>query len=414
MDENTSRLADLLKDKRLQFPDPMIAALLRDAREEAFAEAKAILKESMVQAMLERAIGELENPEAAAALGETMSSSSPVVRPKPEATRDNEQIREIEALRRKIAENDRLLSEMRKPAASSEKKSPQPSGKEAAPVGQSGGDGHGYYVYGIVPGDSGQPLDGLPNKGIDPAYPTYALPYQAIQAVVSKVSLQEFGQEQLEAKLSDNQWLEAKVRAHEAILESVMVGHTLIPMRFCTIYQSESRVQEALAQHYQDFISNLTRLDGKQEWAVKVYCDGEVLTQKVEEVSDRVKELKAKAAQESSGVAYFLKKKTAQAMAEEMERICDEIAQHSHDRLAGHAEETRVNSLQSKEMTGRKEEMLLNGAYLVAEGQMAAFRAELASLEKEYGAFGFGYELSGPWPLYNFVTIGFEETAADE
>ena len=326
----------------------------------------------------------------------------------------DEKIREIETLRRKIAKNDKLLSEMRKPVASREKTSRHLSGKEAAPLRHSGVDGHGYYVYGIVQGDSGQPIDGLPNEGIDPAYPVYALPYQAIQAVVSMVSLQEFGQEQLEANLNDIQWLEAKVRAHEATLESVMVGHTLIPMRFCTIYQSESRVREVLAQHYNDLLDGLARLEGRQEWAVKVYYNVEILTRKVEETSDRVKELKAKVAQESRGVAYFLKKKLEQVIAEEMERICDEIAQHSHDRLAGHTEDTRVNSLHSKEMTGRKEEMVLNGAYLVAEGQWAALRAELASLEKEYGTFGFSYELSGPWPLYNFVTIGFEETAADE
>lgn len=52
--------------------------------------------------------------------------------------------------------------------------------------------------------------------------------------------------------------------------------------------------------------------------------------------------------------------------------------------------------------------MILNGAYLVSEGQMTVFRAELESLEKDYGDLGFSYELSGPWPPYNFVTIAFE------
>ena len=74
--------------------------------------------------------------------------------------------------------------------------------------------------------------------------------------------------------------------------------------------------------------------------------------------------------------------------------------------------------------------MILNGAYLVAEERMTAFQAELASLEGEYGDLGLSYEVTGPWPPYNFVStctevppehdegpsrsIGLEESTADE
>jgi hypothetical protein len=193
-----------------------------------------------------------------------------------------------------------------------------------------------------------------------------------------------------------------------------LVSHTLVPMQFCTIYQSESRVQEMLAEHYDDFVEALSRLEGKQEWGVKAYCDGEALAKKVGETSDKVKELKVEMEQKSSGAAYFLKKKVDEAIAEEVERVSDEQAQHSHDRLSSHAEEAVINPLQSKEFTGRKEAMVLNGAYLVAEEQLAAFRAELESLIEEHGDLGFMYEMTGPWPPYNFVSIGFEEKAADE
>jgi len=202
--------------------------------------------------------------------------------------------------------------------------------------------------------------------------------------------------------------------AHQRVLEAVLASHTLIPMRFCTIYRSESGVQEMLTQHYDDFVETLTQLEGKQEWGVKVYCDGKILAQRVGEVSDRVKELKAEMEQKSSGAAYFLKKKMDEAIAEEMERVSDEYAQRSHDRLSGHAEEAVINPLQSKELTGREEAMILNGAYLVAEEHLAAFRAELESLSVEYDNLGFIYEMTGPWPPYNFVSIGLEGSAADD
>jgi hypothetical protein len=451
MDEKTSELMDLVKDMMIELSDGQINKIIREARDEALAEAKTIIKGMLVQAILEQAMSELEGTRSKAVPAEKVAPANEAPLPTAQAwtgatlrpfdepgtpqTQDmaesEEQIQaEIEAIRRKIAENERLLSQVNaSPVKTEEVQAPsvepvlspalsvvegEAEGDEASAPRERGEENYGYYVYGIVGGDSSQPIERLPEEGIDLAYPVYALPYRAIQAIVSRVSLQEFGPEVLEANLNDIKWLEAKVRAHQDVLETMLASRTLIPMRFCTIYRSESRVQEMLGQHYEDLVEALVRLEGKQEWGGKVYCDSETLAQRVGEVSDRVKELKAEVGQRSSGAAYFLKKKIDETIAEEVERISDEYAQRSHDRLSSHAEEAVVNPLQSKELTGRKEEMILNGAYLVLEEQLTALRAELESLEKEYGDLGFSYEMTGPWPPYNFVTINFEEGVTDE
>lgn len=436
MDEKTSRLMSQLKDRMIEVSDGHIAGIIREAREEALAEAKAVIKGTMVQAILERALEELESvgssampvplsrgawePESQGA--EELRKSSPAPPPLSSSAQTEEQIQqEIEAIRRKIAENERLLSQVKvSPVQTEEVQEPPAEQEPSAP--SRGKEDHGYYVYGIVRSDEGALVERLPEEGIDPAHPVYALPHQAIQAVVSKVSLQEFGQEELEANLEDIQWVEAKVLAHQRVLEAALADHTLVPMRFCTIYRSESGVQEMLAQHYDDFVEALAHLEGKQEWGVKIYCDGPTLAQRVGETSDRVKELKAEMEQKSSGAAYFLRKKVDEAVAEEVERVSDEYAQRSHDLLSSHAEDAIINPLQSKELTGRDEAMVLNGAYLIAEERLAAFRAELESLEEEHGDLGFIYEMTGPWPPYNFAStciepsrsISFEEDAADE
>jgi hypothetical protein len=407
MDEMTSQLRRKLEDSLAELSNEQIAALIQEARDEALAEAKAIIKGTMVQSILERALDELEG-------GEKSKAQSPVSEP------DEQILQEIEAIRRKITENEKLLSQVKASPTETEEMQEPPA--EEGSVPREGEKGYGYYVYGIVGSDGSQPTEGLPEEGIDSSYPVYALPYQAIQAVVSEVSLQEFGQEELESNLNDIKWVEAKVLAHQRVLEAVLASRTLIPMRFCTIYQSESRVQEMLAQHYDDFVETLAHLEGKQEWGVKVYCDGKTLAKRVRETSDRVKELKAEMEQKSSGAAYFFKKKVDEAISEEVERVSDEQAQHSHDRLSGHAEEAVINPLQSKDLTGREEAMVLNGAYLVPEERLAAFRTELESLAEEYSDLGFSYEMTGPWPPYNFVStctepsrsIGLEERVADE
>ena len=262
---------------------------------------------------------------------------------------------------------------------------------------------HGYYVYGIMGRINSLPIAQLPEKGIDPTYPVYALPDRAIQAIVSKVSLAEFGQEVLEANLQDLQWLTAKVYAHESIIEAILTHGTLIPMRFCTIFRSESRVREMLGEHYDDFVNTLTRLNGKKEWGLKIFSDGEIIAQRIGEVSDRVKKLEMEMAEKSGGTVYLWKKRLAEAIAAETDRVNIECAQRSHDCLSSHAEESVINPLQGKETTSRKEEMILNGAYLVADERLGAFQAELADLEDEYVALGFSFQVSGPWPPYNFV-----------
>ena len=80
-------------------------------------------------------------------------------------------------------------------------------------------------------------------------------------------------------------------------------------------------------------------------------------------------------------------------------------AQDSHERLLAAAADGRANPLQRPEATGRSGEMILNGAYLVETDREEAFREALASLRSSYEADGVRYELTGPWPPYNFVDL---------
>jgi len=428
MDERTKGLIGQLKGRIIELADDHMSEIIREAREEARAEAKAIIRQIMLQTVLERALEELQGTRTTSALaGEVVApvaqanpsaagawTGGPLRRPD-DAMGSKEQIQqEIAAIRKRIAENESLLSQISASPVESEPAGEARAEDQPSAPGEGNREACGYYVYAIVGGNGIGPIEGLPEQGIDPACPVYAPSYRHLHAIVSKVSLQEFGQKELEANLNDIRWVEAKVRAHQAVLESVSASHTLIPMRFCTIYRTERRVQEMMAQHYDDLVAALSRLAGKREWGVKAWCDRKVLAQRVEEVSDRVQKLKVEMAQRSSGAAYFVKKRLEETFAEEMERVSDECTQYSHDRLAAHAEEAVINPLQSSEFTGRNEPMLLNGAYLVAEEQLVVFRAELTGLEEEYGHLGFTYRLTGPWPPYNFVSIGLEERAADE
>jgi hypothetical protein len=273
---------------------------------------------------------------------------------------------------------------------------------------------YGWYLYGIARGDGERPLGDLPAEGLWPGEPVQAVPYRDLLALASRIPLSEFTPEALHDHLEDLEWVTAQAQAHQRVLEAVLAEGALVPMKFCTLYFNETCLQAALAEHYEDFLRALGRVEGKVEWGVKVYCDRETLGEQIGAVSEIVTQLWAEAATKSSGAAYFVRRKLAETVAVEVERVADECAQDSHDRLASHAAEAVINVLQSRESTGRTDHMILNGAYFVADAQLDAFGAELRSLEAEYGELGFSFERTGPWPPYNFAEFGVEEGVAHE
>ena len=264
-------------------------------------------------------------------------------------------------------------------------------------------------VYAIVEDGRDLPTDG----SADPDCPVYRVSYQGLRAVVSDVSLDEYGEEALDSNLCDADWLAAKVLAHQHILDGLLACN-VVPMRFCTIYSNQDRVREMLEAHYDYFLSVLARLEGKQEWGVKVYCAPSLLNEKIAELSEVVKTLNSRLAGKSDGAAYFLKKKIDEAIAVETDRIGSEAAQDSHNRLLTRSWEAVVNPLLGREVTRREEDMVLNGAYLVSRDCVETFRTELDGLRDKYAGIGFSYEISGPWPPYNFANAAPGEDCVDE
>ena len=70
------------------------------------------------------------------------------------------------------------------------------------------------------------------------------------------------------------------------------------------------------------------------------------------------------------------------------------------------ARDARVNPPQNPELSGHEGEMLLNGVYLVSEGDAQEFRRVAGELRREFEDRGVTVDLTGPWPAYNFVHTG--------
>src|SRR5207302_304798 len=108
------------------------------------------------------------------------------------------------------------------------------------------------------------------------------------------------------------------------------------------------------------------------------------------------------AAAAGQGAAYLQRRRQEQERSRELSTLCTDVAAEAHARLSAVAADAVANRPQPSELTGRSEAMLLNGAYLVREGD-DRLRREVEWLAAEHAELGIEYELTGPWPPHNFA-----------
>ena len=266
------------------------------------------------------------------------------------------------------------------------------------------------YLYAIV---AAQSLTTIPQPGLDPSQPVYLLGDGPVQALVSRVPAADFTEEQIAAGLQEITWIETYVRAHQRVLDQVVAsGQTLLPLRFCTIYRDEATVQALLAARASALLAELARLGHTLEWGVKLsialpplqeaIMNGQVAVAD-QAVDQEIRTLRQRMAGVATGAAFLYKKKLETLVATHADAYAFALADESHAHLARYAMAAVTNALPPA-----CPDLRLSAAYLVALPNVAAFRQAVEALAEAYLAFGFQYEVSGPWPPYNFLTLTFD------
>lgn len=263
------------------------------------------------------------------------------------------------------------------------------------------------YVYAILPVAA---LALPPLICMDLDRPVYTLENKNFQVVVSRVRAQYFDQAALQENFQDAAWLETHVRIHQSVLDYVVATeHPVLPLRFCTIYRNEAAVQTMLAQHQVDLAGQLKRLQGKQEWGVKLFVNpaalqgailGNHAALRTWQGNDDVALLQTQIAKMTRGAAFLFQKKLDAAITSKADTLAFAIADDSHRQLSACAVAAVSNPLRQEQP-----EMYLNAAYLVANTHLPAFRRALALLGETYQTAGINYVLSGPWPAYHFLNL---------
>lgn len=264
------------------------------------------------------------------------------------------------------------------------------------------------YLYGIIPRqEEGDAFSDL--QGIDEKTTLSVLNFTNCAAVLCMVPEAEYGEEVLQEKTNQIEWVQEKAFHHHEILLKLRERTTVIPMKFGTIFHSEASLAKMIHSREIQWETLLEELEDKEEWNIKIYCDRSLLRDKVVESNVTIKNKKADIAEMSQGMQYLQRKKLDQLIDQELEREQYAFSEQLHEQWTGYAAQDAVKKVWNKDVTGKEEEMCSNSAYLIPLVEVESFLEKVTRDKDEHEANGWKFEVTGPWPAYHFVNLSKSE-----
>jgi hypothetical protein len=246
----------------------------------------------------------------------------------------------------------------------------------------------GVWVYAIADHAGG---DAFLPAGVAGA-PVRAMTAAGLTVLASNVDLAEFGEAALRRNLENLAWLEEVARAHHHVVDATARLFPVLPARFATVYHGDASLVAAFAERGDQLRATLARVGGRMEWGVKVYAVPK---------PTGARPIVARSAEPGPGMAYLKRRRSEISAKRESSRTAVASAREVHVELSGHAAHTRLYPPQASALSGTKEPMLLNAAYLLDAGGAAGFASAVADAASAHPDLRL--DLTGPWPPYSFA-----------
>src|SRR2546423_4435115 len=251
------------------------------------------------------------------------------------------------------------------------------------------------YLYAI--GRAGHPLPPRA-EAIDGSDQLAAVAAAGLAAFVTPVDPVEFSQPVIDARSKDVEWLGAIGYRHQGVMAALMRGGTIIPLRAFTLFKNHATLKHHLEENREQFEKILERVDGKQEWTLRIEFDPERWRDALSKRVESLAALEADVAAAAPGKAFLLGKK----LDEERKRASREAEQE----VAAEIEQAVLEKLACEAVAESRERR--DGAFpqinvLIPRDEEARLQELREALARRYGAEGVSLALTGPWPPYTFA-----------
>jgi Gas vesicle synthesis protein GvpL/GvpF len=249
--------------------------------------------------------------------------------------------------------------------------------------------GEALYVYAITDSDLAE-AEVAVLRAIDDGF-IKVITEAPVAAVVSPVDADKFSASALRENLEDLRWLEGIARAHNAVVSDLARQRPVAPVRLATVFVSDDNVREMLRTRAQDFAGALDRVRGRCEWALKGFL-----------ITGPVTAKPSGSTESSSPGRSYLERRRAERESRnlQLESVLAEV-ETLHQRLDSLSLASKRYPLQDRRLTGYRDEMVLNAAYLLPEGEPTELRRAVDSGQSQH----LRLELVGPWAPYSFATL---------
>ncbi len=250
------------------------------------------------------------------------------------------------------------------------------------------------YVYGLVAAPAAPAVAAAPQGLPRLSSPRALAAGDGLWLIVADAPLPDYGSDAIGRRLEDLSWVSTCALAHERVVEHFAAAGTVVPMKLFTLFAGDARAVEHIAGQRERLERLLSRVAGCREWGVRVHLD------------ERRARKAATAAGETlpgdggTGTAFLQQKRRQQEASRQAVARAQARAEEVHEALAA-----RARGVVRREPLAAEpgERLLLDAAFLVPEGDAAAFEAEVGRGSEALARLGCETILTGPWPPYNFV-----------
>jgi len=248
----------------------------------------------------------------------------------------------------------------------------------------------GFWLYAI--GRSGHPLPVDADTHVD------VLVDGPLAAFYTDVELDDFSQEVIDARARDVEWLGAIGYRHQSVMAALLRGGTIVPMRAFSLFGGDAAVRAMLREQGQVLGKTLDRLEGKQEWTLRIEFEPQRWSDALVRRVGALRELTSQIDGAPSGRAFLLRKK----LDDERKRASREAEQQ----VVSEIERAVIDALACDTIAESRTQR--NGAFpqinvLVDRDEEARLQELRETLESRYRDEGVALAVTGPWPPYSFV-----------
>jgi len=251
------------------------------------------------------------------------------------------------------------------------------------------------YVYAIARAHHPMPAQ---IEAIDGSEHIASVEADGLSAFYTSVDAADFSQPVIDARSKDVEWLGAIGYRHQAVMNALMRDGTVIPLRAFTLFANETSLRNHLLGERERFVKVLDRLDGKQEWTLRIEFRPEQWNQALARRVESLQKLTTEIEQAASGKAYLLRKK--------LDEEKKNASREAERQVVGEVEAAVMKKLACD--TVSESRLQRGGAFpqinvLINRDEEARLQELRDELTRRYDVEGVTLALTGPWPPYTFA-----------